>query len=147
MNDIKCVITGGAGFIGSHIAQTLIENGVGQVTILDNMTKGKIENLKELDHDKINMVCADITDADLNLIFEDHDYVFHEAALTSVPESIQKPTEVNKINIDGTFRVLKAACECNIKKVISASSAAVYGETETLPNHEELPLRPLSPYA
>ena len=127
MNDIKCVITGGAGFIGSHIAQTLIENGVGQVTILDNMTKGKIENLKELDHDKINMVCADITDADLNLIFEDHDYVFHEAALTSVPESIQKPTEVNKINIDGTFRVLKAACECNIKKVISASSAAVAG--------------------
>lgn len=147
MNDIKCVVTGGAGFIGSHITETLLENKVSQVTIIDNMTTGNIENLKDLDHDKIQLECADITTTDLKHIFEGHDYVFHEAALISVPESIKRPTKTNNVNINGSFRVLKAACETGIKKVISASSAAVYGETDVLPNTETLPLQPLSPYA
>lgn len=147
MNDIKCVVTGGAGFIGSHITETLIDNGVSQVTIIDNMTTGNIENLKDLDHDKIQLECADITTTDLKSIFTGHDYVFHEAALISVPESIKHPTKTNEVNINGSYRVLKAACEAGIKKVISASSAAVYGETDVLPNTETLPLKPLSPYA
>ncbi len=147
MNNLKCIVTGGAGFIGSHITETLLNNGISQVTIVDNMSNGNIENLKELDHDRIELVCADITETDLKPIFEDHDYVFHEAAMISVPESIQKPTLTNKINIEGSYNVLKAACETNIKKVVSASSAAVYGETEILPNVETLPLNPLSPYA
>ncbi|WP_304123391.1 NAD-dependent epimerase/dehydratase family protein [Methanosphaera cuniculi] len=147
MNDIKCVVTGGAGFIGSHITETLIDNGVSQVTIIDNMTTGNIENLKDLDHDKIQLECADITTTDLKSIFLGHDYVFHEAALISVPESIKHPTKTNEVNINGSYRVLKAACEAGIKKVISASSAAVYGETDILPNTETLPLKPLSPYA
>ncbi len=147
MKNKQCVVTGGAGFIGSHICEQLLEEGVSKVTIVDNMSTGKIENLKDLDHDRIELVCADITDSNLNHIFEGHDYVFHEAALISVPESIEKPEETNKVNIEGSFNVLKAAKESDIKKVVSASSAAVYGETEVLPNSEDLPLQPLSPYA
>lgn len=147
MNNIKCIVTGGAGFIGSHITETLLENNVAKVTIIDNMSNGTVENLKDLDHDRIELVCGDIKTIDLNHAFEDHDYVFHEAAQISVPKSVENPIETNQNNIDGTFNVLKAAKESNIKKVISASSAAVYGETEILPNVETLPLQPLSPYA
>lgn len=147
MENKKCIVTGGAGFIGSHITESLLNQGVSKVTIIDNMSTGKIENLKELDHDRIELVCGDITQLDLEKIFENHDYVFHEAALVSVPESVQKPNKTNKINIDGSFNIFKAACQNNIKKVVCASSAAVYGETEVLPNNETLPLQPLSPYA
>lgn len=147
MKDLRCVVTGGAGFIGSHITETLLNNGASKVTIIDNMSTGKIENLKDLDHDRIELICGDIRDLDLVPIFENHDYVFHEAALISVPESVKKPTKTNEINIKGSYNVLKAACETNVKKVVSASSAAVYGETDVLPNVETLPLKPLSPYA
>lgn len=147
MNDVKCIVTGGAGFIGSHITETLLENNASKVTIIDNMTTGTIENLKHLDHSRIELVCGDIKTLDMEPIFENHDYIFHEAALISVFESIEKPKETNQTNIDGTFNVLEAAKNTGIKKVISASSAAVYGETEVLPNVETLPLQPLSPYA
>ncbi|MGN1322213.1 MAG: GDP-mannose 4,6-dehydratase [Methanosphaera sp.] len=147
MKDTRCIVTGGAGFIGSHITETLLNNNVSKVTIIDNMSTGKVENLKDLDHDRIELICGDIRSLDLQPIFENHDYVFHEAALISVPESVEKPTETNKTNIDGSFNVLKAACKTNVKKVVSASSAAVYGETDVLPNVETLPLQPLSPYA
>ena len=125
MENKKCIVTGGAGFIGSHITESLLNQGVSKVTIIDNMSTGKIENLKELDHDRIELVCGDITQLDLEKIFENHDYVFHEAALVSVPESVQKPNKTNKINIDGSFNIFKAACQNNIKKVVCASSAAV----------------------
>lgn len=147
IENTKCIVTGGAGFIGSHIVETLLEHEVRKVTIIDNMTTGRIENLKELDHSRIECVCADITEAKLEHLFEDHDYVFHEAALVSVPESVAHPTCCNKINIDGSFKVFKAACQNNMKKVVCASSAAVYGETKIVPNTESLPLNPLSPYA
>ncbi len=147
MKNKKCIVTGGAGFIGSHIAETLLNQGASKVTIIDNMSTGNISNLKELDYDRIELICGDITSLDLGNIFEDHDYVFHEAALVSVPESVQKPVKTNKINIEGSFNIFKASCENNIKKVICASSAAVYGETKVLPNNETLPLQPLSPYA
>lgn len=147
MKGKKVIVTGGTGFIGSHIAEYLLEHGASKVTIIDNMSTGKIENLKDLDHNRIELICGDITTLDLTTIFENHDYAFHEAALVSVPESIKHPIETNKINIDGSFNVFKAACENNFKKVVCASSAAVYGETEVLPNVETLPLQPLSPYA
>ncbi len=147
MNDINCVVTGGAGFIGSHITDALLDEGVRKVTIIDNMLTGNVENLKDMDHDRIELVCGDIRDLELEKIFEDHDYVFHEAALISVPESVQKPRETNDVNINGSFNVLEAARGTNVRKVVSASSAAVYGETEVLPNSEDLPLKPLSPYA
>lgn len=147
MKNKKCIVTGGAGFIGSHIAESLLNHGVAKVTIIDNMSTGNVANLKNLDYDRIEMICGDITSLDLKSIFEDHDYVFHEAALVSVPESVKKPVETNKTNIEGSFNIFKAACENDIKKVICASSAAVYGETDVLPNNESLPLQPLSPYA
>ncbi len=147
MKNKRCIVTGGAGFIGSHIAECLLDQGASKVTIIDNMSTGKVENLKDLDHNRIELVCGDISELDLNTIFENHDYVFHEAALVSVPESIKKPTLTNTINIDGSYKVFKASCENDIKKVVCASSAAVYGETEVLPNVETLPMQPLSPYA
>lgn len=147
MKDKQCVVTGGAGFIGSHITEQLLDEGASKVTIVDNMSTGKIENLRDLDHDRIELVCTDITESNLNHIFEGHDYVFHEAALISVPESIEKPEETNRVNIEGSFNVLQASKETGVKKVVSASSAAVYGETDVLPNSEDLPLQPLSPYA
>ncbi|MCD7781679.1 MAG: GDP-mannose 4,6-dehydratase [Methanosphaera sp.] len=144
----RAVITGGAGFIGSHICEELLNNSdISKITIIDNMSTGNIENLKDLDHDRIELVCGDIRDMNLVNTFIDHDYVFHEAALTSVPESVEKPELTNDININGSFRVLEAARQTDIKKVVSASSAAVYGEAEKLPNSEDLPLKPLSPYA
>lgn len=147
MKNKKCIVTGGAGFIGSHIAEFLLNEGVSKVTIIDNMSTGRVENLKTLDHDRIELVCTDITESNLEHLFEGHDYVFHEAALISVPESIENPEKTNNVNIKGSFNVLNAAKKSNIKKVVSASSAAVYGETEVLPNHEDLALQPLSPYA
>ena len=145
MKNKRCIVTGGTGFIGSHIAECLLDQGASKVTIIDNMSTGKVENLKDLDHNRIELVCGDISELDLNTIFENHDYVFHEAALVSVPESIKKPTLTNTINIDGSYKVFKASCENDIKKVVCASSAAVYGEV--LPNVETLPMQPLSPYA
>ncbi len=147
MENKKCIVTGGAGFIGSHIVETLIEQGASKVTIIDNMSTGKVENLKNMNHDNIELICADITTMELDKAFEGHDYVFHEAGFVSVPESIQRPEFCNNNNINGTFRVLKAAHNTNIKKVVSASSAAVYGESEVLPDIETAPLHPLSPYA
>lgn len=147
MKNTRCIVTGGAGFIGSHIAETLLEQGASKVTIIDDMSTGKVENLKSLDHSRIELICGDISDLDLESIFENHDYVFHEAAIVSVPKSVEEPTLTNKVNIKGSFNVFKAACKNNLKKVVCASSAAVYGETEILPNVETLPLKPLSPYA
>lgn len=147
MKNKKCIVTGGAGFIGSHIAESLLDKGASKVTIIDNMSTGNVSNLKDLDYDRIELICGDITSLDLSSIFEGHDYVFHEAALVSVPESVKNPVKTNETNIKGSFNVFKAACENGIKKVISASSAAVYGETTVLPNNENLPLQPLSPYA
>ena len=89
MKDKNCRVTGGAGFIGSHIAEALLNHGASKITIIDNMTTGKVENLKDLDHDRIELICGDITTLDLMTIFENHDYAFHEAALVSVPESVE----------------------------------------------------------
>ena len=145
MKDKKIVVTGGLGFIGSHLVETLIENN--EITIIDDQSSGKLDNIKHLNNQNIELIKGNINDLNLKNIFEDKDYIFHQAALVSVPESILNPLQYNKVNVNGTLKVLIAARDSNIKKLVFASSAAVYGNNETLPISEEAFLNPLSPYA
>src|SRR5512138_2380694 len=128
MKNKKVLITGGLGFIGSHIVERLNEDN--EVLIVDDQSSGKIENIKHLDFTKIDTTLGNITTINLEEIFDGCDYVFHHAAKTSVPESIDDPLSTNKVNITGTLRVLEAARIANVKKVVFASSSAVYGDSE-----------------
>ena len=145
MKDKKIVITGGLGFIGSHLVESLIE--ANDVTIIDDQSSGKLDYIKSLNKQNIELIKGNINDLNLNKILEDKDYLFHEAALVSVPESILNPLHFNEVNIKGTLQVLMAARDSNIKKMVFASSAAVYGNNKSLPLSEEATLNPLSPYA
>ena len=145
MKDKKIVVTGGLGFIGSHITEGLIEDN--DVTIIDDMSTGKPENIKHLNKEKIEIIKGDITKLDLKSIFNDKDYVFHEAAMASVPQSVQDPEKCNRINITGTLKVLVAAKDTDVEKVVMASSSAVYGDSQNMPLKEDAPVKPMSPYA
>jgi UDP-glucose 4-epimerase len=145
MKNKKVAVTGGLGFIGSHLIGRLNEDN--DVVIIDNQTSGNIKNIEDLDFTKIDTDFSDITQANLEQIFEDVDYVFHMAAVTSVPLSVNDPLKSNEVNITGTLKVLEAAKNCEVKKLILSSSSAVYGETETVPINEKNPINPLSPYA
>jgi UDP-glucose 4-epimerase len=145
MKNKKVAVTGGLGFIGSHLVSRL--NDDNDVVIVDNQTSGNIKNIEGLDFTKIDTDFSDITQAKLEMIFEDVDYVFHMAAVTSVPQSVNDPLRSNEVNITGTLKVLEAAKKCEVKKLILSSSSAVYGETETVPISEKIPINPLSPYA
>ena len=105
-----------------------------------------MDNIKEF-KDIVNIELGDINSINLNKIFDGCDYVFHEAALPSVPRSIKDPIKSNEANITGTLKVLKAASECDVKKVVFASSSSVYGDTPKLPKVETMPINPKSPYA
>lgn len=145
MKNKKVAVTGGLGFIGSHLVSKLNEDN--DVVIVDNQTSGNIKNIEGLDFSKIDTDFSDITQAKLEMIFEDVDYVFHMAAMTSVTQSVNDPLRSNEVNITGTLKVLEAAKRCDVKKLILSSSSAVYGETETVPISEKIPINPLSPYA
>ena len=145
MKNKKVAVTGGLGFIGSHLVSKLNEDN--DVVIVDNQTSGNIKNIEGLDFTKIDTDFSDITHAKLEMIFEDVDYIFHMAAMTSVPQSVNNPLRSNEVNITGTLKVLEAAKRCEVKKLILSSSSAVYGETETVPISEKIPINPLSPYA
>jgi UDP-glucose 4-epimerase len=145
MKNKKVVVTGGLGFIGSHLVEKLNENN--DVTIIDDQSSGNIKNIEDLDFSRIDTNFGDITHVDLNKVFEGVDYIFHMAAVTSVPQSVEDPLRSNEVNITGTLRVLEAARKCEVKKVIFSSSSAVYGETENVPISEKNPINPLSPYA
>ena len=145
MNNKKVIITGGLGFIGSNLAERLIKDN--EVTIIDDESTGKMENIKHLESDNLKVIKGSITDLDLTDIFKGHDYVFHQAALPSVPRSIEDPKSSNEANITGTLNVLVAAKDAGVKKVVCASSSSVYGDTPTLPKSEDMPVNPLSPYA
>jgi nucleoside-diphosphate-sugar epimerase len=146
LNLNKVLVTGGAGFIGSHIVDTLIEKGC-KVTILDNLTTGKLSNLEHV-RQKITFIKGDIEDirvvrqATMNC-----DVVFHEAALVSVPRSVQEPIKSAMINDIGTLNVFEAARENHVKRVIFACSSAVYGDDPEVPKHEQMRPKPMSPYA
>jgi len=145
MRDQKVVITGGLGFIGSHLAERLV--GDNEVTILDDLTTGKRENVRHLLSKGLSVIEGSVTAPDLVRVFEGHDYVFHLAALPSVPRSITNPRASHETNVNGTLNVLIAARDTAIRKVIFASSSSVYGDTPVLPKTEEMPLNPMSPYA
>lgn len=145
MKNKKVAVTGGLGFIGSHLVSKLNEDN--DVVIVDNQTSGNIKNIEGLDFTKIDTDFSDITKAKLEMIFEDVDYVFHMAAVTSVLQSVNDPLRSNEVNIAGTLKVLEAAKRCEVKKLILSSSSAVYGETETVPISEKIRINPLSPYA
>ena len=145
MKNKKVVVTGGLGFIGSHLIESLNENN--NVVIVDNQSSGDIKNVKDFDFTKIDTNLGDITQMNLENIFEGADYVFHMAAMTSVTQSVMDPIGCNEINITGTLKVLEASRKCGVKKLVFSSSAAVYGETESLPISEKIPINPLSPYA
>jgi UDP-glucose 4-epimerase len=146
------VVTGGAGFIGSHLAEELLKRRC-QVIILDDLSTGKLENIKHLINAKgsrnsAEFVRGSITDfALVKNVFQGIDYVFHQAAIPSVPRSIENPRATHEANITGTLNVLLAARDNGVKKVIYASSCAVYGDTPTLPVREDVFPNPQSPYA
>jgi UDP-glucose 4-epimerase len=140
----KYLVTGGAGFIGSTIVRALLEQG-DFVRILDNFSTGKRENVEGL---KVEMLEGDLRDPSaVAEAVADIDVIFHEAAFVSVPQSMDDPLPCFEINQRGTEILLEAARKADVKRVVLASSAAVYGDLETMPLEEDFPLRPLSPYA
>ena len=145
MKNKNILITGGAGFIGSHIADELMENN--NITIVDNLSTGNMKNLKTPEHENLTFVEADIRNADLDELTSDIDYIFHLAAMASVPLSVEKPEECNDVNVNATVRLLKSAADNDVKKVVFSSSSAVYGENRNMPLKETEPLMPTSPYA
>jgi len=139
----KALVTGGAGFIGSHLVDALIDKGY-EVSIIDNLSSGKREYINP----KANFFELDIRDFDkIRPIFEGMDFVFHLAAIPRIPLSIEKPLETNDTNITGTLNVLVASKEAGVKRVIYTSSSSVYGEQSELPMKEDMFPRPLNPYA
>ncbi len=141
---MKILITGGAGFIGSHLAEELVRLGA-QVIIYDNLRTGNIDNLTNL---PVTLAQEDISNYRLLCeAMRGCEVVFHLVALTSVVESLENIEEYITVNLHGTINVLKSAVENKVKKVIYASSAAVYGESPQLPKTETMPLNPNSPYA
>ena len=141
----RCLVTGGAGFIGSHIAERLISLGH-QVTIFDDFSTGKRSNLDAIKA-KVSIFEASVCNAEAVVAAtKNADYVFHLAAFTSVPGSIENPSLSHKVNSFGTLNVFSAAKENRIKRVIFSSSSAVYGDSTNLPLSEDAIPKPLSPY-
>lgn len=142
----RVLVSGGAGFIGSHIVDKLVEGGY-EVGILDNLFTGDLANISQHDH-KIKVHKGDISD--YNIVKETvngYDAVIHEAALVSVTRSVEDPIRSNLVNVGGTLNLLKASVDSGVKKFLYASSSSVYGETETLPKKESMNTLPISPYA
>lgn len=146
----KVLVTGGAGFIGSHLADALMEDPrIGFVRVLDNLSTGFEANIRHhLGHSEFEFQEADIRDYDACLhACEGMDFVCHHAALGSVPRSIQDPLTTNAVNISGMLHVLQAAKETRVKRLVYAASSSTYGDHPALPKKEDAIGRPLSPYA
>ena len=142
----KVLVTGGAGFIGSNLADELIKKGA-KVTILDNFVTGFRENLEEITGD-FEFIEGDINNSDkLRQAVEGSEIVFHQAALPSVPRSVENPLETHEACVNGTFNVLLRAKEANVRRVVYAASSSAYGNQEVLPKEETMLPEPLSPYA
>lgn len=139
------LITGGAGFIGSNMVRFLLEKGL-SVRVLDNFETGKKENLAEI-ADEIEIIEGDIRDNDIvKQAVKDVDVVYHLAALGSVPRSIKDPVTTHDVNVTGIFNMLNQSRAAGVKRFVFASSSSVYGQSPVLPQHEKLPLAPISPY-
>jgi nucleoside-diphosphate-sugar epimerase len=148
---MKYLVTGGAGFIGSHIVQTLLEQG-NAVRVLDNFSTGKRENLEHLQRqfngDRFEVLEGDLRDASqVEEAVRGIEVIFHEAAFVSVPQSMEEPQTCFDVNITGTSRLFDAARAAGVRRAVVASSAAVYGDSDAFPLVEETLPQPLSPYA
>ena len=143
----RIVVTGAAGFIGSNLTDSLLEQGA-EVVGIDNLFNGRMENLDEaFKHNKFEFFKGDIRDLNFLLdVFKDVDIVYHEAAFTSVPQSVKMPENCNDVNVNGVLNVLNAARRMDVEKIIYASSSSVYGDTPTLPKREDMRRLPISPY-
>jgi UDP-glucose 4-epimerase len=140
------LVTGGAGFIGSHITERLAREGH-KVRVFDDFSGGKEENLNSFKGD-VEVIRGDVRDRNaLAEAMKDVEIVFHQAALGSVPRSVADPVTTHEVNITGTLNVLLTARDAGVRRVVFASSSSVYGETQELPKHEKIPPQPLSPYA
>lgn len=144
----KVVVTGGAGFIGSHLVERLINDGC-SVTVLDNFSTGRIENLDSVKNNPhLEVVKADITNfSQIKNHFANTDWVFHIAALADIVPSIQEPLKYHKSNVDGTIAVLEAARYSHVKRFIYAASSSCYGIPDKFPTPETAAIRPMYPYA
>lgn len=141
-----CLVTGGAGFIGSHIVEALVARG-DTARVLDNLSSGRAENLDRVIN-QIELIEGDIRDeVTVQKAAEGVDLIFHLAAMVSVPESMDKPVEAELINAVGTLNLLKAAHSSGARRLVLSSTCAVYGDEPTLPKTELMPPRPKSPYA
>lgn len=149
----RYTVTGGAGFIGSHLTEELLRRGQ-TVRVVDNFSTGKRGNVEAAARaagqplSAVEVIEGDVADlAAARIAVEGADYVLHQAAIPSVPRSVKDPITSNRANIDGTLNVLVAARDAGVKRVVFAGSSSEYGDTPTLPKHEEMPTNPLSPYA
>jgi len=147
----RYLVTGGAGFIGSHLAEWLLREGH-EVVVLDDLSTGRIENVEFLKRSavpgRLTWIEGDIRSAETcRAACQGVECVFHQAALASVPRSIANPVDTTSVNVVGTVTLMNAARDRNVRRLVQASSSSVYGDTPTLPKHEEMPLAPLSPYA
>jgi nucleoside-diphosphate-sugar epimerase len=144
----RILVTGGAGFIGSHVVDKLIEANA-EVTVLDNLDTGRMENIAQHKQNRnFHFVKGDIRNFRLvKRVVKELDAVFNLAAIASVQRSIENPLLVNSVNVKGTLNLLKASLDSNVKRFVQASSAAVYGDPKTLPVLEDFTPKPLSPYA
>jgi nucleoside-diphosphate-sugar epimerase len=137
------LVTGGAGFIGSHLSEALVKRGH-RVRVADNLVTGYRHNLR----DGVEFMEADLADPEAaRRAVEGMDYVLHQAAIPSVPRSVQHPVESHRANVDGALNILIAARDAKLKRLVFAGSSSVYGDTLTLPKREDMPTNPLSPYA
>jgi UDP-N-acetylglucosamine/UDP-N-acetylgalactosamine 4-epimerase len=145
---MKFLVTGGAGFIGSNLTESLLNEG-NEVVVLDNLSTGKLANIAIfLKNERFRFIEGTITDPETcEKACSGAEYVFHEAAVCSVPQSIKNPHETHEVNVTGTSNIFLAARDAHVKRVVWASSTSVYGNSEVLPNFETMTLRPLSPYA
>ena len=145
---MKILVTGGAGFIGSNLCEKLLQDGH-EVVCLDNFSTGKPENIQLFfSNSKFKLIVGDIRNiSDCNNAVDGVDYVFHEAALGSVPRSIKDPITTNSVNIDGFLNMLVASRDVGVKRFIYAASSSTYGDSASLPKVEDIIGQPLSPYA
>lgn len=143
----RIIVTGGAGFIGSHLVERLLEDGH-MVTVLDNFSTGRIRNISHLEGRQLRVVEGDIRrPGDVARAMKGQHYVLHHAALPSVARSVEDPVTANEANVTGTLNVLVAAREAKVRRVVYASSSSAYGDTPTLPKIETMQPQPMSPYA
>lgn len=143
----KYVVTGGAGFIGSALVRGLLREGAAKVVVIDNLLTGQEKNLEDV-RSGVELHRADIRRyEEIAGVMRGADIVFHEAAIPSVPRSIDDPIPSHEVNLDGTFQVLRAAKDAGVKRVLYAASSSAYGDAAVLPKVESMPPAPKSPYA